>query len=98
MRTMPSRIVTGTSRSTRILSVSRACTCTNLDPPVAGPVLPGHGVYYVLQFSPAQERLKVRVHVQPWGAAAWDDLLQREVDGRHRGRRAMAVSMGGRDD
>src|SRR5215203_1521785 len=41
MRTVPSRIVTGTSRSTRILNVSRACNCTNSCPPVAGAVLPG---------------------------------------------------------
>ena len=40
-----------------MLNVSRGCHCTNLDPPVAGPVLPGHGVRYVLT-SPALERLK----------------------------------------
>src|SRR3954447_4364904 len=98
MRTVPSRIVTGTSRSTRMLTVSRACTCTNPAPPVAGPVLPGRGVRCLFPLSPNLQRLKDRVHVQPWSAVAWDDPLRRETEGRYRGRRPMAIRMGGRDD
>src|SRR5919112_622412 len=97
MRTVPSRIVTGTSRSTRMLTVSRACTCTNPCLLVAGPVLAEHGVRYVLRLSSVLERLKERVHVQPRGAAAWDDPLRQEMDRRHCGPPAMAVRMGGRD-
>src|SRR4051812_37343298 len=97
MRTVPSRIVTGTSRSTRMLIVSRPCTCTIPGPPVAGPVLPGRGVHSLLSLSPGSERLRDRVHVQPRSAAAWDDPLRRKMDGRYRGRHAMAVRMGGRD-
>src|SRR5215211_7493856 len=97
MRTVPSRIVTGTSRSTRMLSVSRACTCTNSCSPVAMTVLPKHGACWISGLSSNLERLKVRVHVQPQSAVAWDDHLRWETAGRHRGRRATAVRMGGRD-
>src|SRR5688572_11852117 len=86
MRTVPSRIVTGTSRSTRMLNVSRGCHCTDPGPPGAGPVLPRRGVCSVLPISPAVERLKDRVRVQPWSVAAWDDPPERNTNERHRRR------------
>src|SRR5215212_1274480 len=47
--------------------------------------------------SPALERLKDRARVQPWSAVAWDDPRGPNTDQRYRGRRAMAVRIGGRD-
>src|SRR5215210_4847195 len=97
MRTVPSRIVTGTSRSTWMLNVSRGCHCTNPDPPVAAPVRPGHGVRYVVRLTPALERLKDRVRVQPRSAAAWDDPWSGNGRAKSRTMGARTIGRGGRN-